>query len=62
MCILRRRKYCKKYAGFQAETFHLDYNWPMRLQFWETTRESMGQNADMYFLDLEARPFPMISL
>lgn len=59
MCILRRRKYCKKYTGFQAETFHLDYMWPMTLQFWETTRESMamGQNADMCFLDLEARHF-----
>lgn len=31
--------------------------WPMTLQFGETTRESMGQNADICFLDMEARHF-----
>lgn len=29
----------------------------MTLQFGEMTWEFMGQNADMCFLDLEARPF-----
>lgn len=57
MCLLRRREYCKKCTGFPADTFPLDCIWPMTLQFGETTGASMGHNADLCFLDLEARHF-----
>lgn len=36
---------------------YLDCIWPMTLQSGETAREFMGQNADLWFLDLEARHF-----